>query len=167
MRISRILAMPVLAGALLTTTAAPTAADETWREPEVAWVNQNVVATRDGEQAFLLVKYRCWGEGTHMWGSAKQGPALDPESGQTGSDDAISWRETPEGPKPTCNGRWQVERVVLQNTEDTQNHAPLTRGAAWVQFVIFAIDPETFNEETGEGFGRGAESGWKTVRGRA
>ena len=157
MRLTHVLAVPAIAVAMLGTTAAPAVAEEAWQAPEVAWVNKNVVTNDGGETARLLVKYRCWGEGVHLWGSAKQGPELDPPA-NTGSDAAEAWRETPEGPVPTCDGTWHTERVVLQDTPDTANHDALSRGSAWVQFVIFAVGP------AGE-FGRGAWSGWTTVRG--
>jgi hypothetical protein len=166
MRASRVLAAPVLLAGLVGASAPPAVAQEEWRQPEIAWVNQNIVTTDGGETARLLVKYRCWGEGAHMWGSAKQGPELAPPA-KTSSTHAVSWRETPEGPVPTCDGTWQVERVTLQATGDTAGKDALTRGQAWMQFVIFAIDPETFDPETGAGFGRAAVNEWRTVRGNA
>ena len=166
MRLLHVLTVPAMAVGLLAPMTAPAAAAETFRQPEVAWVNKNAVATADGG-AQLLVKYRCWGEGVHLWGSVKQGPDLDPEQGHTSSDYAVSWRETADGDAPTCNGKWQVERITVGETGDTGSKADLTRGAGYFQFVIFAIDPDNYDEETGEGFGRGAAAGWLQVRGNA
>ena len=142
-----------LALAALTPSTAVAAPAAEWQAPEVAWVNTNVVTTDGGETATMLVKYRCWGIGVHLWGSVKQGPQIDPSLGfaGTGSNRAVAWRETPEGPAPTCTGQWVTERVTIEATPDTAGKDDLDAGSAWAQFVIFAIDPANPSGEPGRG----------------
>lgn len=149
MRISRALVAGAVAVGVTVTTAGAASADAGFRAPEIAWANANVVAKNGGEQAEVLVKYRCWGVPVHLWASVKQGPELDPSvPGGTFSSKAVSWREAPEGPLPTCDGTWQVERVTVESTPDTAGWEALSRGAGWLQFVIFAADPAVEGPES-------------------
>lgn len=162
MRTARLMAASALAVGAVAGTA-PAAAQAALPQPEIAWVNANVVAKHGGDQAEVLVKYRCWGIGVHLWASVKQGPALDPSvPGGTASSRAVSWREAPEGPVPTCTGSWQVERVTIQATPDTAGKQALSRGAGWLQFVIFTA-------EGGRAAAGDPQAGgqWVTVRGNA
>lgn len=132
--------------------AAPAlAAAET--SPEVAWVNDNVIVSgADTSTAYVQAKYSCEGTGVHLWASMKQGPLIDED--HTTSNYAVSWYETPEGPKPVCDGKTHVTRFEVSLSE---GFSPATTGRTWVQFVFFYITPD------GQ-FARAADVGWATVK---
>ena len=139
------------AGAALATVVAvggaATAAEET--SPEIAWVKNNVVVKGNNpDQATIMAKYRCVGEGVHLWASVKQGPNVT----ETNNSSAVadSWYETPEGPAPRCDGKTHVIRYTVTRVEGWE---ALKTGRAWVQFVFFY----------GAG-NRAADVGWATVK---
>lgn len=109
--------------------------------PEVSWVNNNVIVTgRDGNQAALLAKYRCYGgrTGTHLWASVKQGgQALE---GPGSSQRATSWYDTnyqyandPAGQTINCDGHWHATRFTVKLVDGWQ---PLTDGRAGLGAVL-------------------------------
>ena len=100
--------------------------------PEIAWVKNNVVVKgANPDKATVKAKYRCTGDGVHLWASVKQGPGIDEQ--HTSSADADSWYETPEGPTPTCDGKNHVIRYTVSRVEGWDR---LVKGAAWVQFGV-------------------------------
>jgi hypothetical protein len=134
--------MAVAAGTLLGAQAGPASAASAALavgEPEVAWVNQNIILSPDQSSATVLGKYRCSGgeTGTHLWVSVKQGPALDAE--HTTSEFASAWYDTnynyatdPAGLTVDCDGHWHVSRITVKPVFGT-----LTAGSAYVQWCLY------------------------------
>ena len=130
------------------------AAAATESSPEISWVARNVVVSgTDPDQATVMAKYRCSGQGFHLWASVKQGPQITET--QNTSNFARSWYETPEGPTPVCDGKNHVIRYTVTRAEGWEQ---LRNGRAWVQFVFF------YDNGTEMG-GRAADVDWATVRG--
>ena len=148
-------ALIAAAGAALATVAAvggAATAAPAETSPEIAWAkNIVVVKGNNPDQAIVMTKYRCVGEGVRLWASIKQGPNVT-ETNNT-SADADSWYETPEGPVPQCDGK---THVIRYNVTRVEGFEPLRTGKAWVQFVFFYID--------GDGENRAADVGWATVK---
>jgi hypothetical protein len=153
------------AGLAVGAGAGPAAA--AYAAPEIAWVNQNVVLAPDKSSAQITGKYRCVGgrEGTHLWVSAKQGPRIDPDAGNTGSSYADAWYDTnynfendPAGLTVDCDGKWHVSRITVKPVFGT-----LARGPVWMQWCLFD------NTSTEDNFPQGfvQEYGWRTVQGTA
>jgi hypothetical protein len=127
------------------------AAEET--SAEIAWVKNNVVVTgANPDEATIMAKYRCTGEGVHLWASVKQGPNIDEDTNS--STDAESWYETPEGPVPVCDGKNHVIRYTVTRVDGFDT---LEKGRGWVQFVFFYMNTD------GE-FTRAADVGWANVK---
>jgi len=144
-------AAALAAGAVVATAAPSFAAGET--SPEIDWVKTNVIVTgANADQATITTKYRCEGEGFHLWASVKQGPLIT-ETDNT-SAFAESWYETPEGPVPVCDGKTHVARWTVTRVDGFDT---LTTGDAWVQFVFF------YGGDGGAPM-RAADVGWATVK---
>ena len=131
--------MAVTAGAVLGAQVAPASATPATGQPEVAWMNKNVILSADQSSATVLGKYRCSGGqvGTHLWVSVKQGPALDAE--HTTSEFATAWYDTnynyandPAGLTVDCDGKWHVSRITVKPVFGT-----LSTGSAYVQWCLY------------------------------
>ena len=124
----------------------------------IKWFGHTVhVKKHNKDKAIVKVRYKCEGQGVHLWASVKQGRAVNhykstPERPSPPADIARSWYETPEGPVPYCDGKAHTFRYVISRvTEGTETHPKawkrLKDGRAWAQFVIFSVpegsDPET------------------------
>jgi len=142
--------------------------------PGVEWFSSRArVKLYDRDRAVVRVQYRCEGVGVHLWASLKQGPGVNRYQGTTQrpsppADVARAWYETPEGVRPTCDGRSHTLRyTVTRVTQGTQTHPAawqrLRNGKAWAQFVVFSVPEGTDPNDENVQPNREAFAGWVKV----